>query len=102
MTIEAVIVDTAAIKQARLEAEQAARRRLEEERRARELQERREREAEAERQRQIEEARQKAGVVRLADMLKEREEAETLAQSDGEDAAPVQGATEGPSANAPR
>ena len=34
-------------------------------------------------------------------MLKEREEAETLAQSDGEDAAPVQGgATEGPSADA--
>lgn len=50
--------------------------------------------------RKIEEAREKAGVVRLADMLKEREEAETLAQSDGEDAAPVQGATEGPSANA--
>ncbi|MGD9264754.1 MAG: cell envelope integrity protein TolA [Lysobacterales bacterium] len=59
MTIEAVIVDTAAIKQARLEAEQAARRRLEEERRARELQQRRERDAEAERQRQMEEARQK-------------------------------------------
>jgi colicin import membrane protein len=59
MTIEAVIVDTAAIRQARLEAEQAARRRLEEERRARELQQRREREAEAERQRQLEEMRQK-------------------------------------------
>jgi colicin import membrane protein len=59
MTIEAVIVDTDAIRQARLEAEQAARRRLEEERRARELLERREREAEAERQRQMEEARQK-------------------------------------------
>jgi carboxyl-terminal processing protease len=55
----------------------------------------------AEVRRKIAEAREKDGVVRLADMLKEREEAETLAQSDGEDAAQVQdGTTEGPSADA--
>lgn len=59
MTIEAVMVDTGAIKkrreEARLEAERAAARKIEQERRARELEARKEREAleaEAERQRQ--------------------------------------------------
>jgi hypothetical protein len=51
--------------------------------------------------RKIAEAREKDGVVRLADMLKEREEAETLAQSEGDGAVPAQGgASEGPSASA--
>jgi carboxyl-terminal processing protease len=54
----------------------------------------------AEVRRKIAEVREKNGVVRLADMLKEREEAETLAESDGDDAGHVQGATEGPSAAA--
>jgi len=55
----------------------------------------------AEVRRKIAEAQEQDGVVRLADMLKEREEAETLAQSDGEDAAQVQGvATEEPNADA--
>ena len=66
MTIEAVMVDTNAIKQrreeARLEAERAAARKTEQERRARELEQRKEREAreaEAEAQRQKELAAQK-------------------------------------------
>ncbi|HEY5657097.1 MAG TPA: carboxy terminal-processing peptidase [Myxococcota bacterium] len=56
----------------------------------------------AEVQRKIAEARAKDGVVRLADMLKEREEAETIAQADGEGApvAPVAGASDEPSAAA--
>jgi colicin import membrane protein len=56
LTIEAVMVDTGAIKQrreeARKEAERLAARQTEEERRAKDLEARREREAEAERQRQ--------------------------------------------------
>ena len=56
MTIEAVMVDTAAIKQrrdhAQQEAERAAARKTEQERREKELQDRKAREAEAERQRQ--------------------------------------------------
>ena len=56
MTIEAVMVDTGAIRQrreeARLEAERAAARKLEQERRQRELEDRKKREDEAEKQRQ--------------------------------------------------
>lgn len=63
MTIEAVMVDTAAIKQrreeARLEAQQAAERKAQQERRERELKARQEREAEAEKQRQRELAEKK-------------------------------------------
>ena len=63
MTIEAVMVDTGAIKkrreEARLEAEKAAPRKTERERREKELQARKDREAEAEKQRQKDLAAQK-------------------------------------------
>jgi carboxyl-terminal processing protease len=49
----------------------------------------------AEVQRKIAEAREKDGVVRLADMLKEREEAETLAQAESDDIELVTGDASG-------
>ena len=74
MTIEAVIVDTTAIKQARLEAERAAARKAEQERRDRELQARREREAEEELQRQREAARQRREEDLRLQQLRQRQE----------------------------
>ncbi len=78
MTIEAVIVDTTAIKQrreeARLEAERAAARKLEQERRQRELQARKEREAQEERQRQMEAARQKREEDLRLQQLRQKQE----------------------------
>ncbi|MCW8925966.1 MAG: cell envelope integrity protein TolA [Xanthomonadales bacterium] len=75
MTIEAVMVDTAAIKEARLEAERAAARKAEQERRAQELQARREREAEEERQRQREALRQQREEdLRLQQLRKKQEQ----------------------------
>lgn len=85
MTIEAVIVDTGAIKkrreEARQEAERAVQQKVEKERREKELQERRERlerekaaEAEAEKQRQIEQAAQKREEdLRLQQLRKKQE-----------------------------
>ena len=74
MTIEAVIVDTAAIKRARLEAERAAARKAEQERRDRELQERQEREAEEELQRQREAVRQKREEDLRLQQLRQKQE----------------------------
>jgi colicin import membrane protein len=74
MTIEAVIVDTAAIRQARLEAERAVARKAEEERRARELRERREREAEEELRRQREAALQKREEDLRLQQLRQKQE----------------------------
>ena len=75
MTIEAVMVDTTAIKEARLEAERAAARKAEQQRRDRELQARKEREAEEERQRQREAARQKREEdLRLQQLRKKQEQ----------------------------
>ena len=74
MTIEAVIVDTAAIREARLEAERAVAREAERERRQRELEARREREAEEELQRQREAARQKREEDLRLQQLRQKQE----------------------------
>ena len=85
MTIEAVMVDTGAIKrrreEARQEAERAAQQKIEKERRERELQERRERlerekaaEEEAERQRQREAAAQKREEDLRLQQLRQKQE----------------------------
>ncbi len=78
MTIEAVMVDTSAIKQrreeARLEAERAVARKVEQDRRERELQDRREREAEEEQQRQKEEALQKRQEDLRLQQLRQKQE----------------------------
>jgi len=79
LTIEAVIVDTSAIRERRQQAQRAAaeaeQRRQAEERRERELvqQRQREKEAEIKRQKQQEEQRKKEAQDRLATLRKERE-----------------------------
>jgi colicin import membrane protein len=89
MTIEAVMVDTGAIKkrreEARQEAERAAQQKVEKERRERELQERRERqerekaaEAEAERKRQLEQAEKKREEDLRLQQLRAKQEKDRL------------------------
>jgi len=78
MTIEAVMVDTTAIKkrreEARLEAERAAARKIEQDRRARELEERKKREDEAEKQRMKDLAAQKRDEDLRLQRLRQKQE----------------------------
>jgi colicin import membrane protein len=78
MTIEAVMVDTSAIKQrreeARLEAERAVARKAEQDRRTRELEERRRQEEEAERLRKREAAQQKREEDLRLQQLRQKQE----------------------------
>ena len=77
LTIEAVIVDTAAIQQRQAEAERAAELQAQRERRQQELEQQRQRDAEAERQRQqeLEQQRQRA-------IEQQRQEAERRAEAE--------------------